>query len=177
MRLGIFVGSFNPVHIGHINIIKELLEKKYVDKVYVVPTMSYWDKNNLIDIKDRVNMLKLVSDYNIIIDDTSNNLTYTYQILDRYKSLYPNCDIKLIIGADNLVNLDKWMNYKKILNYGVIVIGRNKLDISKYINDNIIVTDINEIDISSTEIRNNKEKRDKYLDSKVLKYINDNRLY
>lgn len=177
MRLGIFVGSFNPVHIGHINIIKELLEKKYVDKVYVVPTMSYWDKNNLIDIKDRVNMLKLVSDYNIIIDDTSNNLTYTYQILDKYKTLYPNCDIKLIIGADNLVNLDKWMNYKKILNCGVIVIGRNKLDISEYLKDNIIITDISEIDISSTEIRNNKEKRDKYLDSKVLKYINDNRLY
>ena len=177
MKLGIFVGSFNPVHIGHINIIKELLKKKYVDKVYVVPTMSYWDKNNLIDIKDRVNMLKLVSDYNIIIDDTSNNLTYTYQILDKYKTLYPDCDIKLIIGADNLVNLDKWMNYKKILNCGVIVIGRNNLDIRNYLKDNIIVTDISEIDISSTEIRNNKEKRDKYLDSKVLKYINDNRLY
>lgn len=177
MKIGIFVGSFNPVHVGHIKIIQELLNKKYVDRVYIVPTMPYWNKNDLIDLNDRINMLKIVSNDEIVIDCANNKLEYTYQILDIYHEKYPIYDIKLIIGADNLVNLNKWMNYDKILKYGVIVIGRNKLDITPYLKDSIIVTDIPETDISSTEIRNNKFVRDKYLDPKVLKYIKDNGLY
>ena len=48
MKIGIFVGSFNPVHKGHIKIVKHLLTKKYLDKVLIVPTGNYWNKNNLI---------------------------------------------------------------------------------------------------------------------------------
>ena len=58
MKIGVYVGSFNPVHKGHIKVVKKVL-KEYVDKVLIVPTLSYWDKNNLISITDRINMLKL----------------------------------------------------------------------------------------------------------------------
>ena len=68
------------------------------------------------------------------------------------------------------------MNYDKILNYGLIVVDRNNIKTNiKY--DNMIFALINPIQISSTEIRNNKKIRSKYLDRKVLKYINDNKLY
>ena len=68
------------------------------------------------------------------------------------------------------------MNYDKILNYGLIVVDRNNIKTNiKY--DNMIFALINSIQISSTEIRNNKKIRSKYLDRKVLKYINDNKLY
>ena len=68
------------------------------------------------------------------------------------------------------------MNYDKILNYGLIVVDRNNIKTNiKY--DNMIFVLINPIQISSTEIRNNKKIRSKYLDRKVLKYINDNKLY
>ena len=58
MRLGIYIGSFNPPHLGHKKVIDFLLEEDYVDKIIIVPTQNYWNKNNLIDIKDRINMLK-----------------------------------------------------------------------------------------------------------------------
>ena len=51
MKIGIFIGSFNPPHLGHLDIIKYLLNKKYVDKILIVPTKNYWNKTNLIDIK------------------------------------------------------------------------------------------------------------------------------
>ena len=47
MKIAIYVGSFNPVHKGHIKVVKKIL-KEYVDKVIIVPTMNYWNKNNLI---------------------------------------------------------------------------------------------------------------------------------
>ena len=80
MKIGIFVGSFNPVHVGHIKIIQELLNKKYVDRVYIVPTMPYWNKNDLIDLNDRINMLKIVSNDEIVIDCANNKLEYTYNM-------------------------------------------------------------------------------------------------
>ena len=58
MKIGIYVGSFNPPHEGHHKVMKYLLEKKIVDKVLLLPTPEYWNKKDLIDIKERINMLK-----------------------------------------------------------------------------------------------------------------------
>ena len=176
MKIGIYVGSFNPVHKGHIDVVNKLIKNNYVDKIYIIPTLGYWNKNNLAPLNDRINMLKLVCSSNIIVDTINNELKYTYQIMDVYKKMYRSDDIKLIIGLDNLNDFYKWMNYDKILNYGLIVVDRNNIKTNiKY--DNMIFALINPIQISSTEIRNNKKIRSKYLDRKVLKYINDNKLY
>ncbi|UKI59000.1 MAG: adenylyltransferase/cytidyltransferase family protein [Clostridium sp.] len=67
MKIAVYVGSFNPVHKSHIKVVNLVL-KNYVDKVIIVPTLAYWDKKNLIDIKDRINMLKFYERDNIIID-------------------------------------------------------------------------------------------------------------
>ena len=58
MKIGVYVGSFNPVHKGHMKIVKHLIKNNYLDKVIVIPTGAYWDKQNLIDINDRISMLK-----------------------------------------------------------------------------------------------------------------------
>ena len=50
MKIGVYVGSFNPVHKGHIKIVNHLIKNKYVDKVLVIPTGNYWDKNDLLSI-------------------------------------------------------------------------------------------------------------------------------
>ena len=60
MKLGLYVGSFNPVHNGHIKVINYLLDNDLVDKVIVLPTPNYWDKQNLLDLKTRVEMLKII---------------------------------------------------------------------------------------------------------------------
>ena len=85
MKLGLYVGSFNPVHNGHIKVINYLLDNNLVDKVLVLPTPNYWDKQDIIDVKDRINMLKFFETENIIIDSIHNNYPYTYQVIDSIK--------------------------------------------------------------------------------------------
>ena len=179
MRLGIYVGSFNPVHIGHIDVVNYLINKKYVDKVLIVPTLNYWNKFNLIDIKHRINMLKLYENENIKIDTKNNKYIYTYELLNKLNKEYDD-ELYLIMGADNIIEFDKWKNYKEILNYKIIIVNRDNIDIEKYIkkyntNNFIVVSNYKYIDISSTEIRNNLNS--KYLDERVRDYINKNELF
>ena len=177
MRLGIYIGSFNPVHKGHIDVVNYLLTNNY--KVLIVPTLAYWDKDNLAPIIDRINMLKYFENDKIKIDQEHNKYAYTYQLMRALKKNYDD-ELYLIIGADNIIEFDKWKEYQELLKYKIIVMNRDNIDINSYIekyhsNNFIVVNDYKYIDISSSEIRNNLDS--KYLDSKVLKYIKDNNLY
>lgn len=179
MKLGIFVGSFNPVHEGHIKVANYLLEKSYVDKVLLLATPNYWDKQDLVEINHRINMLRFYENKEIIVDDIHNKNQYTYQVLRSLKKDYKNAELYLIIGADNLSNLDKWKNIEEILINKVIVVNRNNLDINKYLNkfpkeQFIIISNFPNINISSTEIRNGNYK---YLNPKVKEYIEKYKLY
>ncbi len=179
MKLGIYMGSFNPPHKGHIKVVNYLLNKKIVDKVLIIPTLSYWDKNDLLDINDRINMLKLYENKNISIDREHNNLVYTVDLMKELEKIY-NDELYIIIGSDNLINFDKWKDYKRLLKYKIIVMNRGDMDLDPYVNklgkDNfIILKNYPFINISSTEIRNNLNN--KYLDKKVLDYIKKHNLY
>ena len=179
MKLGIYIGSFNPPHKGHIDVVNYLLINNYVDRVLIVPTLGYWNKNNLIDIKDRINMLKFFENKNIKVDTDHNRYKYTYQLMRALSKDYQD-ELYLIMGADNVIEFDKWKNYRELLNYKIIVMNRGDIDIEKYIkkyhcNSFIVVNGYKYIKVSSSEIRNNLNN--KYLDDKVLKYIKDNNLY
>lgn len=179
MRLGVYIGSFNPVHNGHIKLVNYLLDNNYVDKVLIVATQSYWDKNNLVDINLRIEMLKFFQNENIIIDETHNDYPYTYELMRGLSKEYDD-ELYLIIGADNIINFDKWMNYEELLNYKIVVMNRNNIDIDSYIkkyntSNFIVVNDYEFINVSSTEIR--KDINNKYLDKNVLEYIRKNNLY
>ena len=179
MKLGIYIGSFNPVHKGHIKVVKFLLKKNYIDKVLIVPTLNYWDKNNLIDITNRIDMLKFFENDKILIDREHNHLIYTYELLKELEKVY-NEELYLIIGADNLINFDKWKDYQKLLKYPIIVMNRDDVDIDlylkKYPNNNfIIIKNYPYIPISSSKLRNSLDSR--YLDKRVLNYIKNNKLY
>ena len=112
MKIGVYVGSFNPPHLGHMKVIDYLLKYDYVDKIEIIATGNYWDKNNLINIQDRINMLKFYESENIIINDELNDLPYTYQVLNRLKEKYENDELILIIGDDNLPKFHLWKNYQ-----------------------------------------------------------------
>ena len=188
MRIGVYIGSFNPVHKGHIEVINYLLDNNYIDKVMVIPTGNYWDKDNLLDTSKRIGMLKLYENDNIIINDKLNNISYTYLLLRELKKEIAD-ELYLIIGADNIIKFDLWKEYKEIINnYKILVLPRDKVDIFEYLNkfdnkDNfIVVNDFKEMDIASSEIRNlliHKEydKVSKYLDNIVVDYIKKNGLY
>lgn len=67
MKIGIYVGSFNPVHIGHIKFANDLVSKNILDKVIIIPTKNYWNKQSLISLEHRYNMLKMVENENVKI--------------------------------------------------------------------------------------------------------------
>lgn len=183
MKIGVYVGSFNPPHKGHIKIVKHLLNKKIVDKILIIPTNNYWNKTNIIDLNHRINMLNFFKTDNIIINNTLNNLEYTYQVFRELKK--DNNDYSLILGADNIVSFAKWKNYEELLNQELIIINRDNLDIKKYLNelnkkDKYKIINIKNIDISSTYIRENikNEKLIKnIIDKQVLDYIKKENLY
>ncbi len=178
MKLGVYIGSFNPPHKGHKYVIDYLLDKKIVDKVLIVPTKNYWDKQDLVDIKDRIRMLKFYENDCVKVDTSHNEYNYTYELMRELKKEYDD-ELYLIIGADNIVNFDKWKNYEELLKYHIIIMNRNGIDIEKYIEKYkgkfLIQKDFHEIDISSTKIRN--KINDEYLDQEIKKYIINNNLY
>lgn len=183
MRIGVFGGSFNPPHLMHLNIAKDLLRLKYLDKVIFVPTGNKYIKDDLIDIKYRIEMLKImiISYDDMIVSDYENQdrVVYTYETLDYFKKKYLGSEIYFILGADNLKQISNWKNSEYILsNYKLLVINRGDDKIE--VKDNVVVTDILNNDISSTFIRNNIDNDDiikKYLDKNVLEYIRKEKLY
>lgn len=181
MKIGVFVGSFNPVHRGHIKIVKFLLNN-YLDEVIIVPTGNYWNKNDLLDIEKRINMLKLYEDDRIIIDTENNNLEYTYMIMDKMSQKYKYDTLYLILGADNIIDFDKWKEYKKLLKYNLIIINRDGIDVYYYLSKfnkkdkYIICNNLPNMEISSSEIRydimnKNYDKLKDLIDDKILNYI------
>ena len=176
MRIGVYVGSFNPVHDGHIHVAEYLINNNYVDKVLLLPTPGYWDKKDLASMRHRINMLKFYETDKIKVDTVHNNYDYTYQVLDSLKKDY-NDELYLIIGSDNLEKFHLWKNIEEILKYNIIVLNRGD-NIDKYINNLngkfTIISDFNYINISSTEIRNGC--RD-HLKKEVASYIDENHLY
>lgn len=183
MRIGVFGGSFNPPHLMHLNIAKDLLRLKYLDKVIFVPTGNKYSKDDLIDIKYRIEMLKImiISYDDMIVSDYENQdrVVYTYETLDYFKKKYLGSEIYFILGADNLKQISNWKNSEYILsNYKLLVINRGNDKIE--VKDNVVFMDILNNDISSTFIRNNIDNDDiikKYLDKNVLEYIRKEKLY
>ena len=187
MKIGIYPGSFDPIHLGHIKIINEILDRKIVDKVLVVPTGDYWNKNVVAGLEDRINMIKLFSSDKILVEEKDNSIKATYDFLKLKEREFKNAELWLILGGDNLENLHRWINYMKLIEYPFIVIKRDGFDKS-YIEKrfsgmnkrNYEILDIPNIDISSTYIRdniNNDDALKDVIDPKVLEYIHKNHIY
>ena len=178
MRLGIYVGSFNPPHEGHHKVMKYLLEKSLVDKVLLLPTPNYWDKTDLVNVNERIEMLKFYEEKNIIVDSIHNNYPYTYEVLRSLKKDYPEDELYLVIGSDNLEKFHEWKNIDEILENKVIVLNRGEIIKNKYLenynNQFIYINDFDYIEVSSTDIRNGNNKN---IDNNIKKYIEEHNLY
>jgi len=194
MKIGIFGGSFNPPHKMHKSIAKELIKKKYVDLVIIVPTgIKYHYKNNLLENDIRYRLLKemIEKEENILLSkyEFQEKEVFTYETMEYYQKQYPNDELYFICGSDNMKYLKEWKDWEKLLEkYKLLVIPRNtkkveeiKKEYAQYL-DHIILANIEANDISSTIIRNalkenDKELLKKYLDKEVLEDIVLNHLY
>lgn len=202
MNIAIFGGAFNPVHNGHIHLVEELCRINNTicpfDKVILIPTANPPHKasTNLISGEHRINMLNLAFDGfdNVeisTIEFESKEKSYTYYTLKKLKKQYPNDDLTLLIGTDQLFNFNKWYKYDKILQIAdVQAITREECQrqaVADFLNSNkdndlskISVLVAKPVVVSSTEIRNkvkSGESISSLVPSTVEQYIKDNNLY
>jgi nicotinate-nucleotide adenylyltransferase len=189
MKIGLFFGSFNPIHIGHMIIANYMANHTSLDRVWIVvsPHNPLKDKSVLINTYDRLEMCKLAfnDDAKIQVSDIELHLpqpSYTIDTLTYLKEKYPEHEFSLIMGADNLNTLKKWKNYELILrDYQILVYPRPKESVSEFHNHhNVLLTDTPIMEISSTFIRNSiKNKKDirYFLPDEVLEFINAKSLY
>ena len=196
MKTGIYGGSFNPIHKGHIKLALTVIDELGLDRLIIIPTFStpLKDNSDFADSAHRLDMCRLaLSDYsNIEVSDIEirrEGNSYTYLTVNSIKELYPDDKLYLIVGADMFVTLDKWKYPKKIFrNASVVVVARNggdydvesKAEELRHMGCRSVIIPRTVCDISSTEIRNSlKANTDvgEYLDSRVLEYIKQNKLY
>lgn len=178
MRIGIYCGSFDPMHNGHVKIIKTILKENIVDKIFIMPTDDYWNKKINLSFEERkkaisISLKRRVNKNKYIIEEELSKYQYTYLIFRDLKKIYPKDEFYLIMGGDNVLNFDKWKNYKELLENPLIVINRRNDDLEKSIKKlnpkKYYLLEIEGIsDISSTFIRDNI---DDY--SKIKKMINE----
>ncbi len=189
MAIGLYGGSFDPIHFGHLITSQFLFEKRYLKKIIFMPCHISPLKKDSIPTSNihRIEMLKLatksnpnylVSDYEII----QGAVSYTYNTLRELKKT--NDEIELIIGLDNLLVFDKWYMPNEIFDLATVVV-MNRMNEIMPLNKNeffnkVVFVDTPRIDISSTDIRNrikNNLTIDYLVPTNVKEYISKNRLY
>ena len=122
MKIGLFFGSFNPIHVGHLIIANHLVEHSDLDKIWfvVTPHNPFKKKSSLLDNFQRLEMVyRATKDYDKLSpSDIEFNLpqpNYTINTLVHLEEKYPDYNFSLIMGEDNLKSFHKWKNYELIL--------------------------------------------------------------
>ena len=163
MKIGIYGGSFNPIHFGHIGLAKWVLENTDLDELWLMvsPNNPLKDKNILADEHERLVAAKEAIKYipGLVASDFEFALprpNYTANTLRALAQACPEHEFTLIIGEDNLSIFDKWREYQYILdNYRVFVYPRhgNSTYTLPHAKDLRVLTGAPYFDISSTELR------------------------
>ncbi len=201
MKIGLYFGTFNPIHIGHLIIANHFAEYSGLDQIWMVvtPHNPLKNKDTLLDDYQRLQLVFLATeDYPKIkpsdIEFKLPQPNYTVNTLAHLQEKYPQHIFSLIMGEDNLKSLHKWKNYEIILqNYEVYVYPRvseekdtslkgelAKQNLEFKNNPKIHFIDAPIVEISSTFIRaniKNKKNVRPLLPEKVWEYIDHNNLY
>ncbi len=183
MKTGLYFGSFNPVHIGHLAIANYIAEFTDIGELWFVisPQNPLKKKTALLEDYDRYELLKraITEDENFRICDIEFNLpkpSYTIDTLTYLKERHPDYEFVLIMGSDGLHTFHKWKNHKEIAgNYQRYIYPRRGFEnINLTEHKNIKVVDAPIIEISSSFIRASLEKGKNikhFLNKEVYKYI------
>jgi nicotinate-nucleotide adenylyltransferase len=190
MKIGLFFGSFNPVHIGHLIIANYMAQHTDLEQIWLVvsPHNPLKNKATLARDRDRLNMIELAVADNPRLRASGIELklpqpSYTVDTLAYLHEAYPQHTFALIMGGDNLASLTKWKNYEVLLAQHLIyVYARPEYalgDLAAHPNVRIL-SDVPQMQISATFIReslhNSKSIRYLVADA-VLQYIEESRLY
>lgn len=198
MKTGVFGGTFNPVHKGHIMLAEYCMDSVGLDRIIMIPTAVPPHKisNNLASEDDRLNMCKLAcrGKENFFVSDIEikrQGKSYTYETLTQLKEIYPDDHLYTIMGADMFLTLNRWKNPEIIFEKSsIITIPRdeeNKLELENFYNNVLKAMGASSIilpnpvmSVSSTFIRENLDNFNlisDMLDKGVYDYIIKNNLY
>ncbi len=194
MKIGIFGSSFNPLHIGHLAMVDQAIERLYLDKLLLVPTKNPYHKQvDLLDFEDRLSLCRIEAEVNrkLEISDIEARIegpSYTYDVINKLKELYPESDFYFIMGSDSLINFHSWYRYEELIKMATYVIFKRPEDpdikdkLSEYrkLGMDIYYYDDLQMQISSTFIRESlrEGKSVRYLlTDRSLKYIKENGYY
>lgn len=193
MRLGIYGGSFNPPHLGHMRLAEYSSEKLGLDRLLVIPTAVPPHKSGLelADGADRINMCSLAFE-NAVVSDIElrrEGKSYTVDTVREIRAQYPGDELFLIVGSDMLMSFNKWYKYEEILDMCTLCAadreGEGTVlqsgDIPCFFNGkNLTVLPLPAFEVSSTQvrqlIRENKSTQG-LLDPAVRAYIDERGLY
>ena len=189
MRIGLFFGSFNPVHVGHMIIANYVLEYSALEKVWMVvsPHNPHKKRKSLAKDHDRLHLVRLAinDNPNISASDIEFALprpSYTIDTLTYLEEKYPDHTFTLIMGADNLISLPRWKNYEMIINnHEIIVYNRPNYEGAELKDhENVTFLDAPLLNISSSYIRRciKEGKSIQYLTTdKVYEYLEETPIY
>lgn len=167
MKIGLYFGSFNPVHNGHLIIANHVLNETDIKKVWFIvsPQNPFKPEASLLNEYDRLHLLRVATEDDNRIDvlDIEFQLprpSYTSNTLAYLKERYPNHQFVIIMGGDSFQNLNKWKNWEAIVsNYEIMVYSRPGFKTENKINASLTLLDAPLLEISSTQIREYLKKR------------------
>ncbi|MGL2965475.1 nicotinate (nicotinamide) nucleotide adenylyltransferase [Flavobacterium sp. XGLA_31] len=191
MKIGLYFGTFNPIHVGHLIIANHMAEYSDLDQVWLVvtPHNPHKEKSTLLDDYQRLHMVHLATEDFIKIKPSDIEFklpqpNYTVNTLAHLGEKYPQHEFALIMGEDNLNSLHKWKNYEVILaNHNIYVYPRvnaGELDSQFANHPKIHRVGAPVIELSSTFIREsikNKKNVAPMLPHKVWEYLDHNLFY
>lgn len=190
-RIGLFFGTFNPIHVGHLIIANHMVEYSNLDEVWMVvtPHNPFKKKKTLLDNHHRFEMVyRATEEYNNIkasdIEFKLPQPNYTVFTLAHISDEYPNNEFSLIMGEDNLKSLHKWKNYQTILEHHHVYVYP-RIDSKEVTHEfknhpKIHKIDAPVIEISSSMIRNGiKEQKNiqPLLSNEVWIYLDEMNFY
>jgi len=188
MKIGLYFGSFNPVHIGHLIIASHVINSTNLLQVWLVvsPHNPLKKSGSLLNEYHRLHLVQSAIEGENFLRASNVEFhlpkpSYTIDTLTYLQEKFPGKEFAVIMGSDSFCNIDKWKNYEVLLReYDLYIYKRPGFDVQKPEHSNITILDAPLLEISSTHIREliKKNKSIRYLVPDVVKEeIEKNRYY
>src|SRR6478672_9118837 len=161
MKVGLYFGSFNPIHIGHLIIANHILNETELQKIWFVvsPQNPFKQSENLLNEYDRFHLVQkaIEGDDRLKASDIEFNLpkpSYSVHTLAYLSEKYPTYQFSIIMGSDGFQNLGKWKNADIIIrDYPIIIYKRPGFEVENTIGAKVHIMDAPLLEISATHIR------------------------
>ncbi len=191
MRIGIYGGSFNPIHKGHTELAASIVRQGLVDELWLLVSplnpLKQGETSDIAEYEHRLSMARLATEdiEGVKVSDFERNLplpSYTITTLGELHKAYPEHEFVLVIGADNWERFPRWYHAQEIIDtYSILIYRRPGCEMDEtLLPPSVQVVDTPLYDISSTEIRESVKKGRmplKWVDRKVATYIRVHHLY